>query len=209
MNDDLEHVVQRTRQYWFSDGLVELSIGGIFIFLGLYFFIQSILQPGSLASLIMQAGLILAIFGAIFLGRRLVNRFKSRLTYPRTGYVTYPKASRKLRLLIMSLVMVTMAIIVGLFLTSSVTINWVPAITGLIVSIIWLVSAVRVGLVRFYVQSLLSLLLGAGLSLLTLETYQSLAIYYSGVGLVLAISGGLTLFKYLHQSPPLENDSLA
>jgi hypothetical protein len=79
----------------------------------------------------------------------------------------------------------------------------------LVVGIIWLISAFRVGLLRFYLQSILSLLLGVGLSLARLETYQSLAIYYAVMGLVLILSGGLTLINYLRQNPPLENDSPA
>jgi hypothetical protein len=209
MNDELEHVVQRTRQYWFSDGLAELSIGGIFIFLGAYFFVQSQLQPRSLMLIILQAGFILAIFGSIYLGRRLVSRFKSRLTYPRTGYVTYKQGSKTRRLLSIGLVLTMATLIVGLFLTTTIAMNWIPAITGLIVSIIWLISAARVGLIRFYVQSLLSLLLGMGLSLASLETYQSLAVYYAVIGLVLILSGGLTQIRYLRQNPPLKNDSPA
>jgi len=209
MNDELEHVVQRTRQYWFSDGLVELSIGGIFIFLGAYFFVQSHLQPRSLILFILQAGLILAIFGSMYLGRRLVSRYKSRMTPPRTGYVTYKQASKPQRMRSIGLVLFMVTLIVALFLTTTISMNWIPAITGLIVSILWLISAASVWLIRLYVQSLLSLLLGVGLSLASLETYQSLAVYYAVIGLVLILSGGLTLIRYLRQNPPLKNNSPA
>lgn len=209
MNDELEQVVQRTRQYWFADGLVELSIGGIFIFLGLYFLVQSFLQPRSFLLFILQAGFILAIFGSIYLGRRLVSRYKFRMTHPRTGYVTYKQASKTQRMLSISLVLFMVTLIVALFLTTTISMNWIPAITGLFGSIIWLISAARVGLIRLYVQSLLSLLLGVGLSLTSLETYQSLAVYYTVIGLVLILSGGLTLIRYLRQNPPLKNDSPA
>ena len=93
-----------------------------------------------------------------------------------------------------------------LFLATPLSLNWIPAITGLVVGIIWLISAFRVGLLRFYLQSILSLLLGVGLSLAKLETYQSLAVYYAAMGLVLILSGGLTLLKYIRHNPPMEND---
>jgi len=209
MNDDLDHVVQRTRQYWFTDGLVELSMGGIFLFLGLYFFVQSLLPSGSILLFVLQASFILAIIGSIFLGRRLVSKYKSRLTFPRTGYVTYKQASVTQRLISASLALFMSALILGLFLTTTISMNWIPAITGLIVSIVWLISAARVGLTRFYLQSLLSIILGVGLSLVHLETYQSLALYYAVMGIVLMLSGALILAKYLRQYPPLENDSTA
>jgi len=85
MSDELERVVQRTRQYWFSDGLVELSVGGTFIILGLYFYIQSILPSESFALLAVQVGFVFLLFGVIFLGRFIVNKFKSQLTIPALG----------------------------------------------------------------------------------------------------------------------------
>lgn len=136
-----------------------------------------------------------------------MKKFKSRLTFPRTGYVSYKRASKKQRIVSASLAIIIVSIIIALLLTTSLSLNWIPAITGLIVGIIWLISAIRVGLIRFYLQSILSLLLGVGLSLARLETYQSLAIYYAVMGTVLLISGGVTLAKYLRQFPTSENDS--
>ena len=209
MNDELELVVQRTRQYWFADGLVELSVGGTFIILGLYFYIQSILPSESLVLLAVQAGFVFLLFGVIFLSRYVVNRFKSHLTFPRTGYVSYNRASKKHRIVSAGIAIFIAALNIALFLTTPLSLNWIPAITGLVVGFIWLISAFRVGLLRFYLQSILSLLLGVGLSLARLETYQSLALYYTVMGLVLILSGGLTLIKYLHQNPPLNNESTA
>ena len=209
MNDELELVVQRTRQYWFADGLVELSVGGTFIILGLYFYIQSILPSESLVLLAVQAGFVFLLFGVIFLSRYVVNRFKPHLTFPRTGYVSYNRASKKHRIVSAGIAIFIAALNIALFLTTPLSLNWIPAITGLVVGTIWLISAFRVGLLRFYLQSILSLLMGVGLFLARLETYQSLALYYTVMGLVLILSGGLTLIKYLRQNPPLNNESTA
>jgi hypothetical protein len=138
-----------------------------------------------------------------------VNKFKSGLTFPRTGYVSYKRASKKQRIISVSIAIIIASLIIALFLSTPLSLNWIPAITGLIVGIVWLISAVRVGLVRFYLQSILSLLLGVGLSLARLETYQGLAIYFAAMGIVLLISGGVTLAKYLRQYPTSEKDSPA
>ncbi|MEE9188973.1 MAG: hypothetical protein V3U36_06360 [Anaerolineales bacterium] len=209
MNDDLNQVAQRTHQYWFIDGLAELSVGGTLIILGLYFYLQSILPSGSLILLTLQVGFVVLLFGVIFLSRYLVNKFKSGLTFPRTGYVSYKRASKKQRIISVSIAIIIASLIIALFLSTPLSLNWIPAITGLIVGIVWLISAVRVGLVRFYLQSILSLLLGVGLSLARLETYQGLAIYFAAMGIVLLISGGVTLAKYLRQYPTSEKDSPA
>jgi hypothetical protein len=209
MNDKIENTVQRTRQYWFIDGLAELSVGGLFILLGIYFFIQAILPPGSLTLIIFQLGFVFLLFGMISISRYLVNKYKSKITFPRTGYVSYKKASKKQRLLRASLGIMIAAIPTILFFTTPPSFNWIPVFTGLLVGGIWLISAIRIGLLRLYLQAILSLILGLYISLANLNTYPSLAIYYSGMGIVLTASGGVVLSKYLRQHPVVENDSPA
>jgi hypothetical protein len=209
MNDDINHTVQRTRQYWFIDGLAELSVGGLFILLGVYFFIQAILPAGSLALLIFQLSFVFILFGMIFISRYLLNKLKSRITFPRTGYVSYKKASKKQKLLSASLAILIASLPIILFFTTPLSVNWIPVFTGLLVGTIWLISALRIGLLRLYLQALLSLITGVLISLANLDTYPSLAIYYGVMGTVLAMSGGIILAKYLSQHPAIENDSPA
>jgi hypothetical protein len=209
MNDDINHTVQRTRQYWFIDGLAELSVGGLFILLGVYFFIQAILPAGSLALLIFQLSFVFILFGMIFISRYLLNKLKSRITFPRTGYVSYKKASKKQKLLSASLAILIASLPIILFFTTPLSVNWIPVFTGLLVGTIWLISALRIGLLRLYLQALLSLIMGVLISLANLDTYPSLAIYYGVMGTVLAMSGGIILAKYLSQHPAIENDSPA
>ena len=93
MNNDLDQAVRKTRQYWFSDGIVEISVGGLFLFLGVYFYLQFSLKAGSLLLVALQLGFVLLLVGGIYLSRFLVDKLKSRLTIPRTGYVSYKPAS--------------------------------------------------------------------------------------------------------------------
>ncbi len=209
MDNNFDQVTRRTRQYWFVDGFAELSVGGLFITLGLYFYLQTILPPESLVLFILQAGLVVFLVGAIFLSRYIVSKLKSRVTFPRTGYVSYKRASNKQRIVSAGLATIVASLNVALFITTPLSLNWLPAISGLIVGILWLISAIRIGLLRFYLQSILAMLLGVGLSLLRLETYQGLAIFYAILGLVLLLSGGVTLAKYLRHYPSLENNSPA
>jgi hypothetical protein len=209
MNDEIDQVVKRTRQYWFTDGFVEISLGGIFIILGIYFYLQSALPPDSLLLFILQAGFVLVIFGAVFMGKYIVNRLKSRLTFPRTGYVAYQPATKKQRMLSVGIALTMAALIAALFLTTPISMNWIPAITGFVVAIVWLISASRVGLVRFYLLAVFSSVMGVGLSLSGLETYLSLSIYYAIIGLSLILSGALALSKYLRQLPAMNENNLA
>ena len=206
MNNDIDQVVQRTRQYWFSDGIVELSVGNLFLLLGIYFYLQSTLSPGSLLLISFQIGFTFLLIGAMFISRYIVNKFKSRLTTPRTGYVSFKRASRKQRIVSIAIVCLIALINAALFLTARLSMNWVPAFTGLIVGSIWLASALRVGLFRFYLHSILAYLLGVILSFSNLEIYQSLALFYGILGCAMILSGGFTLAIYLRQHPPIEEE---
>lgn len=209
MSKDFDQVTRRTHQYWFVDGFVELSVGVIFLVISLYFYLQTILPNGSLVLFILQAGFVALLIGAIFLGRYVVGKLKSSLVFPRTGFVSYKKASNKHRTASVVLGTVIASLNVALFVTSPKTLYFIPAVTGLIVGIVWLILAYRIGLIRFYLQSMLSMLLGAGLSMMKYDVYQSLAVYYGTMGIILLISGGATLAKYLQLYSRSENDSLA
>ena len=204
MNNNIDQVVQKTRQYWFSDGIVELSVGSLFLFLALYFYLQYIVPTGSLILIVMQVGFVILLFGAIFLSRLMVNKLKTRLTIPRTGYVSYKRASKSQRIVSFGIVSGIAVINIVLFLTTPLSTDWIPAITGLIVGSLWLISALRVGLLRFYLQSILALLLGVLLSFSQLDMYLGLALFYGVLGFVMVISGAWTLTAYLHQNPAAE-----
>ncbi len=209
MTNEIDRVTQRTRQYWFSDGIVELSIGAVFLFLGIYFYLQSRLEPGSPLLIGLQVGFVFLLIGSIGLSRRLVTKFKARLTAPRTGYVSYKRATRKQRLVSVFIVCLIALVNAVLILFSSQTINWVPLISGVIVAGLWLITAVRVSMLRIYFQAILALLLGGILSLINLDLYQSLAWFYGILGLVLVISGVYNLVIYLRRHPPLQENPQA
>ncbi len=136
MNNDINHTVQRTCQYWFIDGLAELSVWGLFLLLGIYFFIQAILPSGSLVLLIFQLSFVFVLFGMLFTSRYLLNKFKSKITFPRTGYVSYKKASKVQKLTSASLALLIATIPIILFFTTPLSLNWIPIFTGLLVGAI-------------------------------------------------------------------------
>ena len=87
--DDMQQVERRVKRYWYTDGIAEISSGGMFLLLGLYFGVQGYFGETSLVSIILQVSMVLLMVGGIFGVRWLVNTLKTRLTYPRTGFVEY------------------------------------------------------------------------------------------------------------------------
>src|SRR5512138_5195 len=89
MKDSLAEIEGRVRRYWFSDGIGELMGGALFLLLGLYFSAQQYFGDQSPIGIILQSSFVILVIGGVFVGRWMINQLKSRLTYPRTGYVEY------------------------------------------------------------------------------------------------------------------------
>jgi hypothetical protein len=204
MHANLSEVERRVKRYWYTDGIGELIGGGMFILLGSYFAIQEFLGPKSMVSGILQVSLILVMIGGMSLSRWLVNRLKTRLTYPRTGYVEYPVDEDKMKskrfwvvLLAFAISALTM-VLVRLFQSF----DSVVAVTGVAVGLILVIlRAKSSGVARFYVLGVISVILGLALSVSDLPSGYSLGLFYGLMGASFMLSGGLTLRRYLQENP--------
>ena len=203
MKSNVSEVEQRVYRYWYTDGLAEIIGGGMFILLGIYFAMQDFLGPDSMMSLILQAGLALVLIGGAFISRRLINTLKTRLTYPRTGYVEYrvnKKETRTGRFLVALLAFTVSALTIA-FISIFKSFDMV-SVTGFIVGIILvLLRAKTSGLARFYILGVISMLLGFAISAIGLSDGYGLGLYYALMGVCFLVSGGWTLNHYLHENP--------
>lgn len=211
MEKNLYNVEQRVKRYWFADGIAELIGGGMFILLGVYFAAQDLLGEDSVLGGVLQASLVLLMIAGAYISRRLVNSLKTRLTYPRTGYVEYKvdkKETLSRRILILLLAFAISALTIA-FVRIFQSFDSMVAVTGFIVGMILVVLRGKAsGLVRFYVLGILSLLLGLALSASGLPNGYSLGLFYGLMGVFFLISGGLTLQHYLHENPlPVEESN--
>ncbi len=204
MNSNLSDVQRRVNRYWYTDGLAEILGGGMFLLLAVYFALQDFLGPDLMLSGILQAGLALLLIGGAFVSRRLINSLKTRLTYPRTGYVEY-RASKKdtgrKRILVFILAFTISALTIA-FVGIFKSFNSIVAVTGFIVGMILvLLRGKASGLFRFYILGAISLLLGFSISASRLTEGYALGLYYGLMGVCFLVSGGLTLRHYLHENP--------
>jgi hypothetical protein len=208
MQTNFSDVEQRVKRYWFSDGIAELSGGGMFLLLGLYFTLQQFLGQDSTFGGLLQASLALLMIAGAYFSRRLVNSLKTRITYPRTGYVEYqvdPKAARSRPILAMLLAFAVSALSIA-FIRMFQAFDSMVAVTGVVVGMILVLLRAKVsGLARFYILGAISMVLGIILSVSGLPNGYSLGLFYALMGLCFMISGGFTLQSYLRQNPlPLE-----
>jgi hypothetical protein len=204
MQRNLSEVELRVKRYWYTDGIGELIGGGMFVLLGLYFGIQEYLGGHSLVSMILQSSLVLIMLGGIFGVRWLVNTLKIRLTYPRTGYVEYrvnEQETKRRRYVVMAIAMMIAfaSIVVVKYIRG---LDSMVLVTGILVGVVFIaLRGKSSGLTRFYILGGFSFLLGIGLSFSGLPEAYNLALFYSLLGIVIMISGGLTLRRYLLENP--------
>lgn len=204
MDHDISQVEHRIKRYWYTDGIGELIGGGIFLLLGLYFSMQQYFGDESPVGALLQTGLIVILIGGMFLGRWLINLLKTRITYPRTGYVEYSAGGGNvIWMRILSVVIAITVTVVSVFIARSIkTIDSMVATTGVLVAVILVVKqGWSSGVRRFYLLSAISLLLGGLLSLSGLARGYNLGLFYGLMGVAFAISGGLTLVHYLGANP--------
>jgi len=204
MENRLLDVEQRVKRYWYSDGIAELSSGGMFILLGLYFGIQGYFGENSLVSVILQGSLIFIMIGGIFGVRWLVNTLKTRLTYPRTGYVEYRTNEKDVtqRRYVVAAVAMIIAVASMVLVKYIRILDSMVLITGILVSVVFVaLRGKSSGVTRFYILGGFSLLLGIGLSLDNLPDEYNLALFYGLLGVAILVSGGLVLRRYLTENP--------
>jgi hypothetical protein len=206
--DVLEHnfhaIQQRVRRYWFKDGVGEMMVGGLFLLLALYFAGHRWLPPDTNAARYLDGSLFFILIVGIFFTRRLISIFKTKITYPRTGYVEYYPGSpdtipARIFIIVSAIGFGILLLVIGRYVGSF---KWLPAFLGILLSVFLIIIRMRaIDLNRFYYLAAASALLGVAASLSGLPAHYSISVYYALFGLVLIFLGGKTLAKYLRENP--------
>ena len=198
----IERVMRRTWRYWYEDGLAEMATGILFVALGLLFLVESLLPVTPFSGLAAYA-LPIVVVGGVLLANRLVAVAKARITYPRTGYVTYRRGGGLRRRLVTGIVG---GIVAGVGTTLLATVPashaWIPQLQGLLIGAAWLILGHTVGVGRFYALAVISALIGAAASLAAVGELLGTSIYFGGMGLAMVGSGAAALWAYLRQTRP-------
>jgi hypothetical protein len=197
MKTELDKVRQRTIQYWYVDGLAELSFGALCLILGLYFYAQATLPEESLLANLLNMGFVVVVIGGSLLVGRIQSYLKSRITYPRTGYVGYQRTGTKHRWIGGLLSALIGVLVAGLLVSAPASLAWMPGITGFLFAAVLVYLGIRTGLVRFYLLSLAALLIGSWLALSGFGDILGLAYFYMLMSMALFLSGGVRLGLYL------------
>lgn len=192
---EIEKLMQRTRRYWYEDGLWEITAGGLFLLLGALFYAQARTPQGSPLSVIYAFAPILLIVLVYTLGMRLIERVRSRHVWPRMGYVkpsrrAYWPFSRVIGLVVAAL------LVLGFFILSTARDEWLSTLWGLGSALVLVFGARFLGLKRWYVLAAWTLLAGLGASLSPLSWMASGALFWLALGLGCLACGLYALRRY-------------
>ncbi len=204
--DRINNLTQSTQRYWYEDGFPDIGYGAYIAAIGLVFLGQALTPPGSPLWLVWSVAGPLVLIGGGLVVNRVVRTLKERVTWPRTGYVSYERArglSKVFRLLALAVVSagVSAAIVV-------VQKNWLnlPAILGLVYAAVFTFLGLRFALKRYVVLALVALSLGLALGTTTMSIEQSGAIYHVAVGTGWILAGWLTWRRYNRVAPAAEQN---
>jgi len=210
MTDDLKKSQLHAVQYQHVDGTFELTFGGTFLLMAVSLYLVSRLaHPDS--SLLSFVPLLVFVGGG-YLIDNLVQRFRRRVTYPRTGFIAYRKPEplkRSTRLVIwIGMPLFTVLFLAVLILNRSKfpvgnqdsALPVIPVFSGLLFSGLWVIAGWKIALPRFYLIAAATLLISAGLFISGVGVYLGMALLIGAMGALLCASGGVTLWKYLRST---------
>jgi hypothetical protein len=203
MTDDFKKPQLRAIQYFYVDGSFEFGFGLLCLILAVFFYAETHVQGW--LSVIVDSSLVLVMIGGAWLINRLIKRLKERITWPRTGYVTYSRQNGRKRGWGIALGMVSgglvAAIATVLVTTPNVQVAAMPLLSGFLLGVVMVVLGWRARLMRFYLLAGLSTAVGIALAYSRMENIFALAAYYLVFSLVLFATGTCVLRTYLRQNP--------
>ena len=206
-NDPLVNAERAARRYWNVDGLAEIYTGCFFLLVPLLNFLG---QHASIAPIWLALGGLAALTSGVAVSRTVIIVIRRRLTYPRTGYVSFRRPRRGTEAAGIAVILIAL---IAIFVFMALTTDWLgglTAISGLAVGVINIHLGRMMGLPRFYFLGGLSIAAGALLGLAAprfviwfpIEGAAEVFAYLAGIiGAGYLITGGITLWKYLRENP--------
>ncbi|MDD5370454.1 MAG: hypothetical protein PHQ40_15330, partial [Anaerolineaceae bacterium] len=170
---------RRAIQYQHVDGGYEFTFGGAILLMAVCFAIvgQLISANSFFSNTLLPFAPLVVFVGGGYLIDFLVQRFRMRVTYPRTGYLTYQKPQplkRSTRWAIRIGIPLLTVVLLGITFLNRARFPTgnqdfasalMPSFFGLLFSGLWVVIGWKVSVPRFYLTAAVTLLVSAGLFL--------------------------------------------
>jgi len=194
----------RAQTFWYRDGLSDIYIGIIVLFLSVN---NLVIHFGNEQSPWFWPGIFiyLLVFCIVgFRAPRFIATMRERITYPRIGYAEPGESVREFSRAIVAL---SVLAILGLLVAVRYG-GWdkghgsqnVPVVTGLLISVIGMYTAVRYGVLRHLLIGLFSVVLALVIDN-KYPTSLGRQIWFVAVGCAFVCSGGVTTWNFVRTTP--------
>jgi hypothetical protein len=202
MIPQVEQAPRRAFRYWFDDGLMEIGVGLLFLAIMALFAVEGLSPDGSAWAGFSAVGLPLVIIGGMAVLGLALRAVKERLTFPRTGYVAYPRPAPARRILAGVIGAGVSLAIVWLFAARPSLQLALGALQGAALGIVFLALGLRTGLVRLAIPGFVALAAGLVATLAGLGSSLGSALTFGLAGASTLLSGALVLAYYLRTTTP-------
>jgi hypothetical protein len=204
MPNELKKKQLHAIQYFYVDGSFEFGFGLLCLLMAIYFYVETHVQ-GWLSALV-DVSLVLVMIGGGYLVSLLTRKLKERVTYPRTGYISYrqERQPRRIRRIMISVVTGGLFAALATVLVAAPhhpNIAVMPIFSGILFGLVLAIIGWRTAIPRFYLLALLSAAVGIALTFSGFENYPGLVAYYAASAVILLFTGACVLRSYLRQNP--------
>jgi hypothetical protein len=198
---DLSEIERRSKKYWNVDGLPELMMGLLWILWGgSWLFGESLPRGAAWNVYWMFTPALLALSGVASIWA--TKKLKTRITFPRTGYVEWNAPTRGQRLTAAAVAMVTAALLTALIMRARVQgmEHVAPAALGVLLSLAFVVSSLTQRAPHLLALAGVALMLGLAFGALN-GGWQSMNWMLVGLGTATFLSGSIRLSIFLKRHP--------
>jgi hypothetical protein len=198
---DLSEIERRATKYWNVDGLPDLTMGLLWILWGASWLLGESLPHGAAWNAYwMFTPALLALSGAASIWA--TKALKTRITFPRTGYVEWKEPTRGQRLTAAAVALVTAALLTALLVGARARgiERVVPPAMGVLLSLAFLVASLTQRAPHLLPLAGVALMLGLAFGALN-AGWQATNWMLIGLGTAMFISGTLRLRSFLKRNP--------
>jgi hypothetical protein len=198
---DLGEIERRPMKYWNVDGLAEMMMGLLWILWGGSWLLgQSLPRGAAWSAYWMFTPALLALTGAASIWA--TKALKTRITFPRWGYVEWKEPTRGQRLLAAAVAMVGAALLAALLMRARANgiERVVPLAMGVLLSLAFVVASLTQRAPHLLPLAGVALMLGLAFSALN-AGWQATNWMLIGLGTAMCISGTVRLRSFLKRNP--------
>jgi len=206
MLEEIKKIERRMFRHNLEDGVFEIVFGIFLLLSGFFVFAYSFMSKKTIFPLAFFLGYSLTIFLSLLLMKKMVRSLREKLTWPRTGYVSYQEGKQRrlkagLRGGITGFCFPILAGLAQDLMGSVPGFYSYPAVFGLVLVISFCWISFRSGLIRFAAFGGLYAVIGLILSFSGWKHMQAWAAICGVIGISLLLSGLFVSRRYLHRNP--------